>query len=217
MSTILYGYWRSLATFRVRAALNLKGIEYQEVSVDLATGEQFGEEFTSLSPQHAVPLLINNGIEISQSMAILEYLEEQWPTPRLLPTDSVDRAQNRALALITIADTHPLIVPRVRRFLNTQWNLDENEQTQWAQHWFTVGNEAIERALIKAGKSKIYSFGNEVTLSDIALVSHAIGAALFKVDMSSTPVFQKIVANCMLLPAFANAHPLKQSGAPMTA
>jgi len=214
MSVTLYGYWRSLAAYRVRVALNLKEVKYEEISVDLVAGEQYEAQFSSLSPQHVVPLLIHDGIEISQSMAILEYIDEQWFSPNLLPINSVERAQNRALALITIADTHPLIVPRVRKFLNSQWGLNEEAQTQWAQHWFARGNEAIEKTLIKSGKSKTYSFGNEVSLADIALASHAIGATLFKVDMSSTPVFQKIFSNCMQLPAFADAHPLKQAGAP---
>ena len=147
-------------------------------------------------------------------MAILEYIEDTWSKPQLLPVTAYEKAQVRALALVTIADTHPLIVPRVRNFLHKEWNLDESAQTQWAQHWFTVGNEAIERILVKAGRALTYSFGNEVSLADIALASHAIGAGLFKVDMNKTPVFAEVFKNCMLLPAFANAHPLKQEGAP---
>ena len=216
MNVTLYGYWRSLATYRVRVALNLKGIDYEEISINLAAGEQFGETYAALNPQHVLPVLNHEGRDITQSMAILEYIEDIWASPKLLPVAAYEKAQIRALALVTIADTHPLIVPRVRNFLNTEWKLDESAQTKWAQHWFTVGNEAIERILVKSGRAKTYSFGNEVSLADIALASHAIGSALFKVDISKTPIFAKIFSNCMLLPAFANAHPLKQEGAPKT-
>ena len=214
MSVTLYGYWRSLAAYRVRVALNLKGVEYQELAVDLAAGQQFDASFDKLNPQHVVPLLIHDELEIGQSMAILEYINEQWPSPNLLPEHAFDKAKVRALALVTIADTHPLIVPRVRKFLGDQWGLSEDQQSMWAQHWFTVGNIAIENMLIKEARSKTFAFGEDLTIADIALASHAIGATLFKVDMALTPTFAKIVANCMAIPAFAKAHPLKQLGAP---
>lgn len=169
---------------------------------------------TQQNPQHALPLLKHDGHEISQSLAILEYIEDVWPTPALLPSTPNEKAQVRALALATIADTHPLIVPRVRNFLNSAWNLGDAEQLKWAQHWFNVGNQSIERFLIKSGKSSTYSFGDSVTIADIALASHAIGSNLFTVDLSATPTFHKVFTNCMKLPAFANAHPLKQPGAP---
>jgi maleylacetoacetate isomerase len=214
MSVTLYGFWRSLTAYRVRVALNLKGVSFEEVSINLASGEQFGEAYSSLNPQHVVPLLKHNGHEIVQSLAILEYVEDIWPSPKLIPSKPIDKAEVKALALITIADAHPLIVPRVRNFLNKEWDLDEAAQTKWAQHWFTKGNEAIESTLIKLGKSKTYSFGDEVTIADIALASHVVGAKLFNVDMSAAPTLNSIFENCMKLPSFANAHPLKQPGAP---
>lgn len=214
MSVTLYGFWRSLAAYRVRVALNLKGIPFEEVSVNLAGGEQFGEAYSLLNPQHVVPLLKHDDHEVVQSLAILEYMEDIWPSPKLIPSTPLDKAEVRALALITIADTHPLIIPRVRNFLNKEWGLDEAAQTKWAQHWFAKGNEAIENTLIKLGKSKTYSFGDEVTIADIALASHVIGAKLFNVDMSSSPTLNGIFENCMKLSSFADAHPLKQPGAP---
>ena len=214
MSVTLYGFWRSLAAYRVRVALNLKGVPFEEVSVNLASGEQFGEAYTSLNPQHVLPLLKHDGHEIAQSLAILEYIEDIWPTPQLIPTAPLDKAEVKALALITIADTHPLIVPRVRNFLNKEWGLDEAEQTKWAQYWFSKGNEAIENTLLKLGKSKTYAFGDEITIADIALASHVIGAKLFNVDMSNCSTLNHIFANCMKLDAFSSAHPLKQAGAP---
>lgn len=214
MKPILYSYWRSLATYRVRVALNLKGIDFDEVHIDLAAGEQFSPTYAAINPQHALPLLKHDHHEISQSLAILEYIEEIWPQPALMPNEAGGKAQVRALALATIADTHPLIVPRVRRYLHTEWHLGEKEQNKWAQHWFAMGNEAIERFLIKSGKSKSFAFGDEVTIADIALASHAVGAGLFSVALSHTPIFQKVYTNCMQIPAFAKAHPLKQSDAP---
>ena len=214
MSITLYGFWRSLATYRVRVALNLKGIPFEEISVNLAGGEQFSETYSALNPQHVVPLLKHDGHEVVQSLAILEYIEDIWPTPKLIPSTPIDKAEVKALALITIADTHPLIVPRVRNFLNKEWALDEAAQTKWAQHWFIKGNEAIENTLIKLSKSKTYSFGDELTIADIALASHVIGAKLFNVDVSTAPTLNSIFTNCMKLPSFADAHPLKQPGAP---
>jgi maleylacetoacetate isomerase len=214
MSVTLYGFWRSLAAYRVRVALNLKGVPFEEVSINLVGGEQFGEAYSALNPQHVVPLLKHDGHEIVQSLAILEYLEDIWPSPKLIPSAPLDKAEVKALALITIADTHPLIVPRVRNFLNKEWGLDEAEQTKWAQHWFTKGNEAIENTLIKLGKSKTYAFGDEVTIADIALASHVVGAKLFNVDMSAAPTLNGIFENCMKMQSFSSAHPLKQPGAP---
>jgi maleylacetoacetate isomerase len=214
MSVTLYGFWRSLAAYRVRVALNIKGVAFEEVSINLASGEQFGEAYSALNPQHVVPLLKHDGYEIVQSLAILEYIEDIWSAPKLIPITPIEKAEVKALALITIADTHPLIVPRVRNYLNKEWGLDESEQTKWAQHWFSKGNEAIENTLIKLGKAKAYSFGDEITIADIALASHVIGAKLFNVDMSNCPTLSRIFENCMKLDSFASAHPLKQAGAP---
>lgn len=214
MSVTLYAYWRSLATYRVRVALTLKGIPFEEVSINLASGEQFSEAYSSLNPQHVVPLLKHDGHEIVQSLAILEYIDDIWPSPKLIPSAFIDKAEVRALALITIADTHPLIIPRVRNFLNKAYNLDETEQSKWAQHWFSSGNEAIENTLVKLGKSKTYSFGDEITIADIALASHVIGAKLFNVEMGNAPILNGIFENCMKITSFSSTHPLKQAGAP---
>jgi len=214
MQVTLYGYWRSLAAYRVRVALSLKGIPFEEISINLASGEQFGEVYSSVNPQHVVPLLKHDGHEIGQSLAILEYIEDVWPNPKLIPSMPIDKAEVRALALIAIADTHPLIIPRVRNFLNKEWGLDESHQTKWAQHWFAKGNEAIEGTLKKLGRFGAYSFGDEITIADIALASHVIGAKLFSVDMSAAPILSSIFENCMKLDCFSKTHPLKQVGAP---
>lgn len=144
MAVVLYGYWRSLATFRVRIALNLKGVAYEEILVDLGKGEQFKQPYQSLNPQNVLPLLEHQGLRLSQSLAIAEYIDEIWPEPPLLPAEAAGKARVRALAQIAIADVHPLIVPRLRNFLEQECGLDEATRLKWVRHWFNKGTEAIE-------------------------------------------------------------------------
>ena len=144
MSVILHGYWRSLATFRVRVALHLKGVDFREVTVDLSQGEQFSAAYRRLNPQHVLPLLEHDGRYISQSLAIIEYINDIWPQVPLLPEDAAGRARVRSLAQIAIADVHPLIVPRVRDYLAQEFGLVEAARTKWVRHWFGIGSAAIE-------------------------------------------------------------------------
>ena len=146
----LYTYWRSLATFRVRIALNLKGIAYEPVYVDLDAGEQRQEEYKTVNPQMVIPALVeDDGNVLYQSMAIMEYLNEVHPEPPLLPADPRGRARVRALSLITVADLHPLIVPRVRNHLAATFNLDEEGRMAWVRHWFAAGLDAYEGHLAR--------------------------------------------------------------------
>jgi len=214
MSVTLYGYWRSLAAFRVRAALNMKEIPYTEKLIDLSQGEQFSEKFDQINPQHVVPVLEHADEKITQSSAILEYLEEQWPTKPLLPKDAASRAYVRSLAQMTIADSHPLIVPRVRRYLNNHHQLDDDQQTQWCKHWLNEGAKAIEKRLQSQASDKKFACSNSMSIADIALTSHVIGARFFKLDLSQTPRLVQIAENCLAIPEIAKAHPLKQPGAP---
>jgi maleylacetoacetate isomerase len=216
MSVTLYGYWRSLAAFRVRAALNLKNIPYEEKLIDLSQREQFSASFHQLNPQHVIPLLDHDGKHITQSLAILEYLDENWDNNPLLPKDSFLRSRVRSLAQITIADTHPLIVPRVRSYLNEQYGADEEQQAQWARHWFTIGTKAIEDRLNQDQLSGLYCNGDEISMADIALTSHVIGAKLFKADLSIAPKLMGIIGRCLEIEAISKAHPLKQPGTPQT-
>ena len=141
----LYTYWRSLATFRVRIALNLKGLAYDPVYVDLDAGQQRQAEYKAVNPQMVIPALIeDDGNVLYQSMAIMEYLNEVHPEPPLLPADARGRARVRALSLITVADSHPLIVPRVRNHLAATFNLDEEGRFAWVRHWFAAGLDAYE-------------------------------------------------------------------------
>jgi maleylacetoacetate isomerase len=216
MAIVLYGFWRSLATYRVRIALNLKGLEYTETNVDLGKGEQYAPAYQAINPQNALPLFDHDGLKLTQSMAIMEYIEETWPKVPLLPPDAAGRARVRSLAQITVSDVHPLIVPRVRDLLEQDFGIDEPGRMKWIRHWFDRGTRAIEAAL-SDGKSGTYAHGDQPTLADLALASHVAGAGLFKADLTSAPRLMGVMERCMKLEAFARAHPLKQPGAPATA
>lgn len=214
MSVTLHGYWRSLATFRVRAALNLKGIAFTEAIVDLSKGEQFGEHYHSLNPQHVLPLLEHDGLRLAQSLAIIEYLDETWTNQPLLPADRAGRARVRALSQIAAADVHPLIVPRIRNYLEKEFAIEESGRMKWIQHWFRTGSEAIEARLVQDGLSGSFAHGDQISMADIVLVSHVIGARLFNLDLSTFPVLEAIANRCLGIEAIARAHPLRQPGAP---
>ena len=214
MSVVLYGYWRSLATFRVRIALNLKGVAYEEKIVDLSKGEQFQQPYQSLNPQNVLPLLVHQGLHLSQSLAIVEYIDEIWSEPPLFPADAAGKARVRSLAQIAISDVHPLIVPRVRNFMEHEFGLDEAARLKWIRYWFNKGTEAIEAKIAADNLSGTYAHGDQVSLADLALASHVVGARLFQADLSNAPRLEAIVNRCLQLNAFAKAHPLSQAGAP---
>jgi maleylacetoacetate isomerase len=211
---VLYGFWRSLASFRVRAALNLKGLDYVETVIDLGRGEQFGERFRRINPQHVLPALEHDGLLLTQSMPIVEYIDETWRHAPLLPDDVAGRARVRALAQITSADVHPLVVPRVRAWLEQELGVDEAGRLKWIRHWFDQGSAAIEARLADGSAPGHYAHGDRVTLADLALVSHVIGVRLFQADLACAPRLAALADRCLRLDAFARAHPLVQPGAP---
>lgn len=214
----LYGFWRSLAAFRVRAALNLKGIPFEEITVDLTKGEQFADGYKAVNPQSVLPALLDgNGPPLFQSMAILEYLDETHPEPPLLPTAPRDRARVRGLALIVVADAHPLVIPRIRNQLGKQFNVEERAREDWCRHWIGRACEALEANLASDPRTGKFCHGDTVTLADVCLVGHMAGAKLFEVDVKPYPTFSRINDACMTLPAFQRAHPLNQPGAPKRA
>jgi maleylacetoacetate isomerase len=211
----LYTYWRSLATFRVRIALNLKGLAYDAIAIDLDAGQQRTDPFKALNPQMVVPALVeDDGNVLFQSMAIMEYLDEIYPEPPLLPTDPRGRARVRSLSLITVADSHPLIVPRVRTHLGATFNLDDAGKMSWARHWFAAGLDTYEAHLARDKATGIYCHGDRVTMADLCLVSHAAGYRVFKGGLDNHPTVKRIVETCMADDRFARAHPLRQPGAP---
>ena len=209
----LFGFWRSLATFRVRIALNLKGIAYEETFLDLDAGDQRRPDYRALNPQMVVPALLDgDGPPLFQSLAILEYLDERFPEPPLLPADPRGRARVRGLAQIVACDSHPLIVPRIRKYLGEEFGLDEAQRLTWIRHWLEAGLRAIEAHLER--ESGLYCHGDSVTMADLCVVSLAVGLELFKGRVADFPIASRIVARCLAEDAFARAHPLCQPGAP---
>jgi maleylacetoacetate isomerase len=213
----LFSFWRSLATYRVRIALNLKGIQPEEViDVNLIKGEQRRDSYRAVNPMMALPALVDGeGPALFESLAIIEYLDEVHPQPRLLPSDPRGRARVRGLAQIIACDSHPLMVPRVREYLEHQLKLEEAIRTTWCQHWIREALTAVESHL-KGSETGRYCHGDAITLADICVVSQAAGAQFYQVDMSPFPTVNRIVETCHAIDAFARAHPLKQPGAPAT-
>ena len=211
----MYGFWRSAAAFRVRIAMNLKGMEFTETMIDLDAGEQHAPDYVELNPQAVVPsLILEDGTMLSQSMAILEYLEETHPTPALLPSDPLGRARVRALALIWAADHHPLIPPRIRIYLRDTLGIDDAGRTAWVKHWFSEGLRIGEARLAGDPQTGRFCHGDTPTIADLCLMSQVMGARGFQVDFSGFPTINGIVNACLELDAFKKALPLKQPGAP---
>ncbi|MGH7246719.1 MAG: maleylacetoacetate isomerase [Pseudomonadota bacterium] len=214
----LYSFWRSLATYRVRIALNLKGLVPEEViQVNLMKGEQKDASYRAVNPMMAIPALIDgDGPALFESLAIIEYLDETHPNPPLLPRDPRGRARVRGLAQIVASDSHPLIVPRVREFLQHEFKLDQTAVMKWCRHWHEAALTALEAHLQDKATGR-YAHGDTVTLADICLASQAAGAGYFNIDAEQFPTFRRIVDSLAGIDAFARAHPLKQPGAPAAA
>ena len=211
----LFSFWRSLATYRVRIAMNLKGLKPDEViDVNLMKGQQREDAFRKVNPMMALPALVDgDGPALFESLAIIEYLDETHPNPPLLPKDPKGRARVRGLAQIVACDSHPLVVPRVREYLEHEFKLDEATRTKWCQHWHRAALTALETNLQDKATGK-YCHGDSITIADICLASQAAGAKFFQVDTTPFPNFSRITATLMENNAVARAHPLKQPGAP---
>jgi maleylacetoacetate isomerase len=213
----LYGFWRSLATYRVRAALAYKGIEAPEVSVNLLQGAQHKDEYKAVNPQSVVPaLVIDDGPPLIQSIAILEYLEETHPQPPLLPRDPRGRARVRGLSLVVACDAHPLIVPRIREFLERDMHLDETARNRWLQHWTQLGLETLEAHLSRERETGRFCHGDTPTMADICLAGQVFAAGYFNVPTTGVPAVARIFGECMKISAFERAQPRKQPEAPKT-
>jgi maleylacetoacetate isomerase len=210
-----FSFWRSLASYRVRIALNLKGIEHEVVPVNLLKGEQRADTYREVNPLMVIPSLVEeNEPVLFESLAILEYLDETHPKPPLLPKDSRGRARVRGLAQIVACDAHPLIVPRVRNYLEHELKLDEPTRLKWVRHWFIEGYRALETHLSRDKETGRYCHGDAITLADLCLVSHTVGGEFFELNPADYPTCSRIAALCMKEDVFARAHPLKQPGAP---
>ncbi len=209
----LYGFFRSSASYRVRIALNLKGLEYEQVSIRLAKGEQYQAEFAAISPQNLVPVLEHDGLRFYQSPAIIEYLEEIYPEPPLLPKDAVGRSRVRSLALISACEIHPLNNTRVLNYLTETLQLTEEQKTGWYHHWITVGFAALEKRLAGEKETGGFCHGDIPGYADICLVPQVANAKRFKVDLSGFPTILRINDNCLTLEPFRKAMPANQPDA----
>jgi maleylacetoacetate isomerase len=211
-----YSFWRSLAAFRVRIVLNLKGIVPDEiVTVDLMKGDQRQDAYKKVNPQMLLPAMVDgDGPILFQSVAIMEYLDETHPNPPILPKDPRGRARVRALAAIVASDSHPLMVPRVRNFLEHELKLDEPTRNKWIRHWIGEGLAAMEGHLSRDKQTGTFAHGDSLTMADICLTSQAVGARFFEVDTTPYPTVKRIAETCLAIDAVARAHPLKQPGAP---
>lgn len=214
----MYGFWRSTAAFRVRIALNLKGLPFEEEMIDLDAGEQFSPDFLARNPAGAVPAVyVDDGPPLTQSVAVLEYLEETHPEPALMPKDPRERARVRALMLMFAADHHPLIVNRVRRRLGEQTGLDEAGRMDWARHWLREGLVQAEAKLTRDAETGRFCHGDAPSLADLCFISHFMASRVFGVDVAAFPVASRIAQECLAIDAFAKAQPLRQPGAPKQA
>lgn len=209
----LYAFWRTSATYRVRVALNLKGLAAQERFVNVDAGEQRSEAFLKINPLGGVPALVEAGFRpLTQSSAILEYLDEIAPHPPLLPPDPQGRARVRSVAAMLATDTHPLITPRIKHYL-TEHGFDDAAWRAWQTQWFSTGLHAVEQRLASEGHGR-FCHGDTVTMADIVLMSIIVVARVFKIEVADTPTIDRIAALCEAQEAFAKADPMRQEGAP---
>jgi maleylpyruvate isomerase len=208
---VLHGYWRSSAAYRVRIALHLKNLDFDQVTHDLRAGEQRDAAYLAIAPAGLVPAVEHHGHAVVQSLAILEWLDERWPDPPLLPGAIEDKAIVRAMALTIAADIHPLNNLRVLRYLKNELGQGQREIDGWIAHWIAAGFEPLEAMIAAHGEG--YAFGSWPTLADCMLVPQVYNAERFGVDLSPFPRLCDAAARARALPAFAAAHPDRQPGA----
>ena len=217
----LFAFWRTSATYRVRVAFNLKGVAPTERLVNLDTAENLGEAFLKINPLGAIPALIDHAqgqgqpkAPLTQSQAILEFLDETYPTPPLLPADAHGRARVRSIAAMLAADTHPLITGRIKKYLTSVGKFDDAAWRAWQIHWFSTGLQALEQRLANEPGTATFCHGETPTIADICLASIVVVMRVFKIEVDGIPNVLRIMANCEKLDAFAKAEPSRQVGAP---
>ncbi len=211
MTWVLHGYWRSGTSYRTRIALNLKGVAYETAPVDLRAGDQRSAAFLALNPQGLVPALEADGAVLTQSPAILEWLEETRPEPPLLPSDPLARAQVRAMAATVACDIHPLNNLRVLQSVKHDLHADEGQMKAWPTRWIVAGFDALEAMIGLHGRG--FSFGDAPTLADCCLIPQVYSAQRFEVELASYPRIRAVAARAAEHPAFAAAHPDRQPDA----
>jgi maleylpyruvate isomerase len=211
MSMRIYGFWRSLATFRVRVALKIKEMEFDEIPVDILRGEQFEPAYAEVNAERVVPTLVHDGYSVFQSLAIIEYLDDVQPSPRLVPRDAREKAYARSLALVAAADAHPLITPRVCNHLAKAFGADAHAIEAWRKHWTSEGLATYECLLARRAPAP-FAMGGEPGLADICIAGQVIAAQFFKIELAEFPTVERLAERCFALPAFASSHPYQQPG-----
>jgi maleylacetoacetate isomerase len=216
---VLYSYWRSSAAYRVRIGLNLKRLAYDLVPVHLVRdgGEQRAAAYREINPQQLVPVLQHGQRKLSQSLAILEYLDEVWPEHALLPATARGRQRVRALAQLVACDIHPLNNLRVLQYLDNEWSVPQAERDAWARHWMAEGFGAFEQLLADNPATSEFCDGQAPTIADCCLVPQLYNARRFGLDLTPYPTLVRIEAACLALPAFDAARPERQPDAPAAA
>jgi maleylacetoacetate isomerase len=210
MAMKLYGYFRSSAAFRVRIALNLKKLDYENAAIHLRRNDQTKPDYRAVNPQGLVPTLDDDGRTLTQSLAIIEYLDEVYPDPPLLPSHPADRARVRALAEIVACDIHPINNLRVLRYLTHSLDHDETAIATWYNHWIDAGFQALEQLLVGDPRTGTFCHGEAPGIADIALVPQVVNAERYRLDLAPYPTIARIHQSCMALEAFATAHPDRQ-------
>jgi maleylacetoacetate isomerase len=212
MNIQVYGFWRSIASFRVRVALRLKDLAFEEIPIDILSGEQFEPGgYEAINAERVVPTFIHDGHSVFQSLAIIEYLDDIQSKPLLIPADAKERAYARSLALMTVADAHPLVVPRVRNHLAKTFGADAKAIEAWGKHWTTEGLATYERLLARRAPAP-FALGAEPGLADICIAGQVVGAHFLKLELSAFPVVARLADRCFEMPAFATSHPFEQPG-----
>jgi maleylacetoacetate isomerase len=210
MGMKLYGYFRSSAAFRVRIALNLKQLDYETVAIHLRRNDQTKSDYLAVNPQGLVPTLVDGDRALIQSLAVIEYLDETYPEPPLLPEHAADRARVRGLAEIVACDIHPINNLRVLRYLTHALGHDKAAIATWYNHWIAAGFQAFERLLVEDSRTGAFCHGDAPGLADVTLVPQVVNAERYRLDLALYPTITRIYQSCMALEPFVDAHPNNQ-------
>jgi maleylpyruvate isomerase len=207
----LYSFFRSSAAYRVRLALSIKDVPFETITLNLPKGEHRAPDFVSLNPHRTIPVIDDDGVVLMQSLAIIEYLDARYPIPRLIPTDTIERARVQAFAQVIACEIHPLNNLRVLRHLRTELGLDEERVNKWVRHW--IGESFVSLEALLGESAGRYSFGDELTIADVCLVPQMYNARRFNCDLTAFPTVVRVTDTLRALPAFARAAPELQPDA----